>query len=352
METNESLRLQKPRSISAVIRDGYRLYTGHFKRLFRASWIVATVYALCFALMMNYLIDDVLSLVVTISTFGWPILGAIDYQSTLLMGSLRIALFVLSALALASYAFGTCAVHRETGQIERPAHWYGTFNRKPFLRLLVASMWLTLLLLVVCALFGAIIYGVISLGFIDNLWKSLATMALLVILACIVAAFLLPLAYPVVRFVVSGTLTWRPPFSGYALGLRHWNLLFVCMLMVAIVTITLTVICELPAFIIGLANAKAYAGAAIGDPLNLPEHMMLMTTTAFVIAGFVQAYVHLYSIFPLYYAYGSIEQWRMERQEMINRRTTKRDSTHEKNTIHRPRRHTGRGTARRAGGCA
>ena len=317
METNESLRLQKPRSISAVIRDGYRLYTGHFKRLFRASWIVAIVYALCFALMMNYLINDVLSLLVTVSTFGWQVLGAIDCQSTLLMAVCSIALFVMSALALASYAFGACTVHSQTGQIERPAHWYGTFHPKPFLRLLVASVWMTLLLLVVCALFGAIIYGVVSMGSVDSMWKSIATIALLIILACIVGAFLLPLAYPIVCYVIRGSLTWRPPFSGYALGLRHWSLLFVTMLITAIVTATLTLVCELPAFIIGLANAKAYAGAAIGDPLNLPEHMMLMTTTAFVIAGFVQAYVHLYAIFPLYYAYGSIEQWRAERQKAI-----------------------------------
>ena len=318
METNESLRLQKPRSISAVIRDGYRLYTGHFKRLFRASWIVATVYALCFALMMNYLINDVLSLLVTVNTFGWQVLDVIDYQFTLLMGIFSIVLFALSALALASYAFGACAIHSQTGQIERPAHWFGTFHLKPFLRLLVASVWMTLLLLVVSALFGAIIYGVVSMGIVDNVWKSIATIALLMILACIAGAFLLPLAYPIVRYVVRGSLTWRPPFGGYALGLRHWSLLFVTMLITAIITTTLTLVCELPAFIIGLANAKAYAGAAIGDPLNLPEHMVLMATIAFVIAGFVQAYVHLYSIFPLYYAYGSIEQWQAETQEVAS----------------------------------
>jgi hypothetical protein len=40
--------------------------------------------------------------------------------------------------------------------------------------------------------------------------------------------------------------------------------------------------------------------------------MALMAFLAFFIAGFVQAYVHLYSIFPLYYAYGSIEQQEQE----------------------------------------
>lgn len=318
MEMNQKLMLQKSRSISAVISDGYRLYTGHFKRLFRASWIAAIVYGLCFALTMNYLINDVLSLLVTVNTFGWSILDAIDYRSTLLMAALSIGLFTLSALVLASYAFGACTVHSQTGQIERPAHWYGTFRLQSFLRLLVASVWLTLLLLVVCVLFGAIAYGVVSMGIVDSVWKSIATITLLVILACVCGAFLLPLAYPVVRFVVNGTFTWRPPFGDYSLGLRHWSLLFVTVLVTAIITVTLTLVCELPAIIIAMANAKAYAGAAIGDPLNLPEQMVPMTTVAFVIAGFVQAYVHLYAIFPLYYAYGSIEQWRAESLAMTN----------------------------------
>ena len=315
---NNQLILQKSRSVSAVIRDGHRLYTGNFKRLFRASWIAAIVYGLCFALMMNYLINDVLSLVVTASTFGWQMLETADYLPTLLKATVSVLLFALSALALASYAFGACAVHSQTGQIERPARWFGTFHLKPFLRLLVASVWLTLVLAVVVALFGAIIYGVISMGIVDSVWKSIATIVLLVILACVCGAFLLPLAYPVVRFVVSGTFSWQPPFGGYLLGLQHWGLLFVTMLTTAILVTLLTLVCELPAFIIAMANAKAYAGAALGDPLNLPEHMGMMTTVAFVIAGFVQVYVHLYYIFPLYYAYGSIEQWKAEKQEATN----------------------------------
>lgn len=318
MEKNNHLILHKSRSISAVIRDGYRLYMGHFKRLFRASWIVAIVYGLCFALMMNYLINDLLSLIVTVNTFGWHVLDVIDYRPTVLMVGFSVMLFALSATALASYAFGACAVHRQTNQIERPARWYGTFHLKPFLRLLMAGFWLAIVLIVVGVLFGGIVYGILNMGIVNSVWSSVATILLLIILACIVGAFLLPLAYPVIRFVVNGTFTWRPPFNGYSLGLHHWGLLFVTMMVTAIVTAMLTLICELPAFIIAIANAKAYAGAAIGDPLNLPEHMTLMTTIAFVIAGFVQGYVHLYSIFPLYYAYGSIEQWKAEKQENTN----------------------------------
>ena len=56
-----------------------------------------------------------------------------------------------------------------------------------------------------------------------------------------------------------------------------------------------------------IANIKAYTGAAMGDPLGMPDYLPTLTFIAFTIAGFVQAYVHLVTLFPFYYAYGSIE---------------------------------------------
>lgn len=316
MEITDKLLLQKTRSIPAVISDGYRLYTGNFKRLFRASWIVALIYALCFAFMMNTLINDVLAIIVLTTTYGTQVLTFKEYTPDFIKAGISVLLFVVAMLALASYAFGASANHQNTGQINRPVHWWGTFHVKPFQRLLVASGWMMLILLVVAAGFGGIIYGVMSAGIVDSLWKSIATIVLLIILISMAGAALLPLAYPIVRFVVNGNFTWRPPFSGYSTGLRHWNLLFVTLIVTAIITSLLTLICELPAFVIGTANAKAYAGSAMGDPLGLPENMELIAFAAFFIAGFVQAYVHLYSIFPLYYAYGSIEQQQKELQDL------------------------------------
>ena len=38
----------------------------------------------------------------------------------------------------------------------------------------------------------------------------------------------------------------------------------------------------------------------------------------FFVAGFIQAYVHLSTLYPIYYAYGSIEQQEAERQQVIS----------------------------------
>ena len=90
-------------------------------------------------------------------------------------------------------------------------------------------------------------------------------------------------------------------------GLRHLGLLLVVGITTGIVTSVLTVVCEFPAFIIAIANIEAYAGLTLGDELIMPPYLPWLTFGIFTLAGFVQAYVHLYTVFPPCYAYTSIE---------------------------------------------
>ena len=99
-------------------------------------------------------------------------------------------------------------------------------------------------------------------------------------------------------------------------GLRHFGLFFATLFITLLITTAITLFCELPAVIIAIANIKAYTGAAMGDPLGMPDYLPRMTFIAFFMAGFVQAYVHLASIFPLYYAFGSAKTIEQERNKM------------------------------------
>ena len=45
METNKHKKLQKSRSSQACIREGYRFYMSHFRRIFRVTWLIAIVFA-------------------------------------------------------------------------------------------------------------------------------------------------------------------------------------------------------------------------------------------------------------------------------------------------------------------
>ena len=46
MEKQDDLTLMKPRSYRRVLMAGFRLYTSHFRRLFKASWQMALLYSL------------------------------------------------------------------------------------------------------------------------------------------------------------------------------------------------------------------------------------------------------------------------------------------------------------------
>ena len=243
MNKQEDLRLQKTRSIAAITQHAYQLYMGNFKRLFRASWPMAVIYALTFALATNLVIRDILPVFITLPEWGDINWGALLQHCWQAIAA--ILLFMAAQLLFASTAFWACRSHKQTAEIARTPHWWGAWP---------------------------------GLWYPKMLWKA---------------------------------LVWL-----LKTGWRHLGTLFATALITMFITVALTFFCELPAFIIGFANIRAYTGAAMGDPLGMPDYLPTMTFVAFVIAGFVQAYVHLVTVFPFYYAYGSIDTLEQERKRM------------------------------------
>ena len=239
-ETSE-LSLNRIRSVGAVIRDGYLLYTSNFKRLFRGSWPYALLYGLAFAWMTSRIIYDILPLIVMSRYPSLEVHWTADIFDWLLVAVYCLS-FVIAALLLAACGIKACDEHRTTDAIQRPAHWWGLLPTQT------------------------------------------------------VPSLLRPLR------------SKRYAQCTFFRGLSYFGLLFATLLLTGIITSLLTFFCELPGFIIGVANVKAYAGAAMGDPLGLPDYLHTLTFVAFAIAGFIQAYVHLVTIFPLYYACGTIAQ--------------------------------------------
>ncbi len=329
MEKETELKLLHPRSMAAVIRDGYRLYMSSFKKLFHSSWIVAIVYAIAFALMMGNLVNNVVPIQASIKLFGPNIVSdSPQLATTSLLTVCTMLFFVLAALLLAAQGFHAFNEHKETETISRPKHWYGRFCLRQFVKMLPVAFWMAVLSVIIYALFAAVIYAILSLGVVGNIWKSIASMCLFGLLAIAVVALLVPLAYTVMRALLgtasradakgkkTNSQLLMPPVKGYASGLRHWGLLFATIFVVYIFTELLTLICELPAVIMAAANTEAYTGLALGDPLGMPESIVPLTYAVFIFAGFIQAYVHLSTLFPMYYAYGSIEQQKAERMKI------------------------------------
>ena len=74
----------------------------------------------------------------------------------------------------------------------------------------------------------------------------------------------------------------------------------VCCLLFVICCL-LTVIFQLPAVIMAIADIEAQKGLAAGDAVDIPENMWLLNFATFSICGFIQAYIHLATLYPLYY---------------------------------------------------
>ena len=313
MENKTELKLQRPRSLAAVISDGYRLYMGTFRSLFRSSWPVAIVYALAFALFMGDVVNNVIPMRVGMATSSLT-----PNYSLLTLSSVLALFYMLAIYLLAAQAVRAFREHKATDDITRPAKWYGRLCLKCFLRLLVVGVWMFLLSIIISVFFAAIVAGILSLGVVGSIGKSIASLVLLFILIVLVIALIIPLYYTIMRALLAdGKIQLAPPVRGYGRGLRHWGLLFATVFVVYIFTGLLTLVCELPAVIMATANTMAYVGLATGDPLGMPENMVPLTYGVFFVAGFIQAYVHLSTLYPIYYAYGSIEQQEAERKTMF-----------------------------------
>ena len=55
-------------------------------------------------------------------------------------------------------------------------------------------------------------------------------------------------------------------------------------------------------------------GYLTGDPYNMPSYIGWLAAAVFLIIGFIQAYIVLSFLFPLYYMYGAIDTHEKEKK--------------------------------------
>ena len=100
--------------------------------------------------------------------------------------------------------------------------------------------------------------------------------------------------------------------------LRHLGMILIVTIVCIFVISALTLFTSLPTFIMMAANWESQIGMLNGDPSGMPEYVRWMTIIVFLLAGFIQAYVMLSFLFPIYYMYGSIDAHESERKEFNN----------------------------------
>ena len=311
MENKNELSVFRSRSSRACIGSGYQLYVGNFYRIFRASWVVAVVYAIACSLFTSFSVSGSPQLTaMSVQGVTAEAMQSFAIQGAIGLGALL--LFILSAITMASYAYAAFGEHLRDGIITRPAKWYGRIDRHALLRTMKAVAWGVIICLVLGMLWSALAIGCMKV-------LSPITARILFMLIIIVTLVLaLPLLYTMQRYILTpGTHFLGLLSPTYATSLRHIGSIFTVALMVSIGVSLLCSLTELPAIVLFLANMNSQLGVMIGDAAGMPAYMTWLNLIVFAIAGFIQAYIHLSSLFPLYYLYGKIEAEEKERKEVL-----------------------------------
>ena len=285
MEKEKDDILLKVRSSRGCISAGYRLFTGHFKHIFRYSWVAALIYAL-------------------FCSVG----GAMMIMMPRMM-PITAAILIIVECLFASYGFSVLKQHQTFGNILRPAKWF-SLDTHIFVRTI--KCWLCMFVIYLIASIIIVGIGFAAFKFL-SLYTAIGAAALG---ALVIMCLLLPLTYITMRYILNdGIGFWKQLKIGYGVGMRRWGFIFIVVLVAVIVELLLLMLLSLPAIILSIANTQSVFGVAMGDPYTLPSYMPALAAGTFLIIGFLQAYVMLSVLFPIYYMYGSIDAQEQEKQD-------------------------------------
>jgi len=299
----------------ASIKLGYQLFAGNFKKLFKASWL----FALLFGLVCG-VIGPVLSIklpaLITQAMADPGIAMSLNKRYTGLL-CMCFVLFIIggvSEMVFYSSGFSLLRTHLANGAIPRPKTWF-SFDRKIVLRTIKGILASLFVLLVVFTLLGLLYYiGVKTLLIRSDTNARIAvwTVLSIAILLCVC----IPMLFIPIKYILDDkTRFWKLLASDYRIGLRHFGFIFIISIFVCIVMVVATFILQLPTLILATANYQANLGVFYGDTLGMPTYIVPLTALVFFISGFMQAYIRISTLFPLYYMYGSIETQEKERKE-------------------------------------
>jgi len=101
----------------------------------------------------------------------------------------------------------------------------------------------------------------------------------------------------------------------FPMWFRHLGMLFLVLFVGLLIVFALSMITSLPTTIMMAANWESKIGMLSGDPIGMPSYVKWLSLVAFLIAGFIQAYVWMTLVCPLYLTRVSIVKQEQERKE-------------------------------------
>ena len=122
--------------------------------------------------------------------------------------------------------------------------------------------------------------------------------------------------------------------NSFGAWMRNLGLVIIVSIICLLVVAILTLLTSLPTIIMMAANWESQMGVINGDPVGMPDYVMWLSIGAFLIAGFLRAYVWLTILCPLYLTKASIAMQEKEREEFNQKTNTKNNE--EKAIVYRP----------------
>ena len=320
MEKNQDLTLMKARSYRSVLADGYRLYNENFRKLFKASWILAIVYALCcgaFGTLTAIKVPELtLALMQQLSSMqGFFAETAKTYALTI-AGIIGLLLLAIAAMSMASATIlNKLKEHKDTGTISTPPYWLTT--SPAMMGRSLKGVFLTILVLIIPMLLFIGMVAITESVKPQALIGHLTTFIVALCIVCIIIVILVqPLMYVLMKYVMEAPCKyWKTLSANFGCGMRHWGSLFLVFFLSMLLVQLIGLVIMLPSHILSYANQQAHMGLLIGDPLGMPSYMSTLTFATFTLCSFIEFYVSQVMLVHNYYIYGSIDMKEQEREQ-------------------------------------
>ena len=320
MEKIHDLTLMKARSYRSILADGYRLYNGNFRKLFKASWILAIIYALscgAFGTLTAIKVPELtLAVIQQLTAMQGVFVETAKQYALSVFGIIGLLLLAIATLSLASATIlNKLKEHKDTGIITPPPHWLTTSPAMMGRSLKGTFLTLTVMGIPLLLFFGLMtVADLLSPQFIVR--HLTTTLVTFIVCTTIVLLLALPLMHVLMKYLMESPCAyWKTLTNNYGRGLSHWGTLFLVFFVSTLIVQLISLVVMLPSHILNYANQQAHQGLLIGDPLGMPSYMTALTFATFALCSFIQFYVSQVILVHNYYIYGSIDTRVTEREQ-------------------------------------
>ncbi len=310
--------LLKNRSYRGVISTGLGLYFSHFRLFFKASWLMALLYAVVFAALEMVLSVQLPALSATIMKNELVLKTQLSpeiaqqYLMTIGVTFLLVLLYTVVEALTTATVLKKLKEHHDTNTMTIPKRWLA-ISRHLMGRTLKGYLFTIIVLLMPILLSTALVLALHHL--MPTAVMTLKIVA--VVLSMILGLMCLPMLFVFVKYMMSqGKTYFSLLVPSYAMGLRHWGHIFTTCLISGMMICVLAGICCLPAIILAQAHWASQEGFLNGDPLGMPDYINMLSFITFFLTGFVLVYLCMPMLMIAYYMYGSIETYEKEKNKI------------------------------------